>query len=503
MADITGAIARATDKAVNEYGRYTEQQIGKLTRHYREAQKQVLARVREFKGDLGGAERVASVQHFEAIEREIAMEMGVLQRRTQAQLREMMGGAGEHGVRAGEQQLSALLANIKTDLSPSYSLINRDAIEVYTNYALQLTDADTIQALRQIQGRLRLGLIQGDTIGKLTTDIRQMIGAEFRKPNRALTYKAERIARTEMARAYQTGHHAYGKSVDWIIGERYLTNPIGPWPCPECAELDGHEYYFSRGEAAPIPKHPQCRCYSTHIFRQDIFTKEELEQIRQQAGVFAPVRGAVAPPRRGHLPIHGREEGVARIMADAKAAGVNLTQKGAENMFDAIYSYTSMAYEPIRHYQQFGFQAVVDHWSKGIATTARKYANAIEKYLRFAPKFNGKIMRAVPSKALYGEFSKASAVGKTVDMRGLASWTSEADQLWGFSDAATRTNVFFELTQTGRGSSVMHMSHISDEMEVLVSSKAKYRIVKTASRVVKNQNTGKNIEALFVTVEEI
>jgi len=136
---------------------------------------------------------------------------------------------------------------------------------------------DTEIMRKQIQGALRQGVIEGQSVQQLTTKIRQYMGAEYGKPAKAITYNARRVARTEMARAYSAGHQAYGKSVDFIIGERWHVNSIGKWPCAECEPLEGQEYLYDKGEQRPPqPKHPLCRCYSVYLYSKDLFTKDEL-----------------------------------------------------------------------------------------------------------------------------------------------------------------------------------------------------------------------------------
>jgi len=214
----------------------------------------------------------------------------ILRARLRNELPSMVQSAGQKGVEMGQMEMEALLANMEKSLVPSFTAMNKAAIDVYSNYALQLSDMDTVQALKQIQSRLQLGLIQGDTVGKLTTDIRQMIGAKWGKPAKGLTYKAQRIARTEMARGFEGGHRAYGQSTDWIIGERYHTNPMGKYPCDLCEPLEGREYYYDKGEYAPIPRHANCKCFSTYLYRQELFTPAEISQMREEARISKPIK---------------------------------------------------------------------------------------------------------------------------------------------------------------------------------------------------------------------
>jgi len=288
--DISLAIQKATERAINSFEKYSENQLKRLWRLYYEARKEIERQIAlkwaDWTKDVASPTAIGRLRELQDA---IAAEMEVLNAKLRRQVPQAVRGAGEKGIQFGQAQMAALLDNIETTLRPAFTVINRAAIEVYANYALQLVDADTVAATRQIQNRLQQGLIQADTIQKLTTDIRQMIGAEFGKPAKGLTYKAQRIARTEMARAFQMGHYSFGQSTDWIIGERWMVNSIGPWPCPECAEREGREYYYAKGERAEIPLHPLCRCFTTYLYRKDLFTKEELERLKMEVkGVYEP-----------------------------------------------------------------------------------------------------------------------------------------------------------------------------------------------------------------------
>jgi len=270
-ANISDEIQRAIKKAIVDYEKYSEEQLRKLWYLYYNARKnieyQIATRWAKWVKDPSDPLAIGRLRNLQDA---IETEMNILNRKLHNQLPVMITGAGEKGIQMGQAEMAALLKNMSKTITPSYSVINRAAIEVYANYALQLSDADTIQALKQIQSRLQLGLIQGDTIGKLTTDIRQLIGAEFGVPAKGLTFKARRIAITESGRAFSAGHTAFGRSTDWITGERWNVNPIGEWPCSECEALEGKEYYYKSGEERPqLPLHPLCYDKDTEIYTDE------------------------------------------------------------------------------------------------------------------------------------------------------------------------------------------------------------------------------------------
>jgi len=283
-ADISTEIQRSIRRAIRDYERYSEVQLRRLWYLYYDARKnieyQVATRWAKWVKDPSDPLAIGRLRNLQD---SIEVEMGILNRKLHNQFPAMITGAGERGIGMGQAEIATLLTHMEKTITPSYTVLNRAAIEVYSNYALQLSDADTVLALKQIQSRLQLGLIQGDTIGKLTTDIRQMIGAEFGVTAKGLTYKARRIAITEMGRSFSAGHTAFGQSNrDMIIGEKWNVNPMGEWPCAECEALEGKEYYYSQGESPPLPKHPLCKCYSTYIYRQNLFTKDELGKLKRE-----------------------------------------------------------------------------------------------------------------------------------------------------------------------------------------------------------------------------
>lgn len=91
-------------------------------------------------------------------------------------------------------------------------------------------------------------------------------------------YKANRVVRTELARAYAGGHTAYGQACDFVIGEKHN---IQMGACEECIALIDKEYIFADGDFFEIV-HPFCHCYPTYIYSKKLFTDEELTRLEPE-----------------------------------------------------------------------------------------------------------------------------------------------------------------------------------------------------------------------------
>lgn len=259
-------IKRATEKAVAGFGKYSEAELRRLRDLYIEARRRITTQVVE-KWGIWVREPTTplAIGRLRDLTTAIELEIDQLNRQLGDAIPSMVGGAGNLGIQTAQKELQILLGGFP-DLIPSFTIMNKAAIDVYSQYALQLSQQYSAEVVRQIQSALQMGLIEQKTVGELTTQIRKYLGAEPRKPAVAITKKAQRIARTEMQRAYSAGHEAYGRSVDFIVGETWHVNPGA---CEECEELDGKEYYYEKGEEIPQLLHPNC--YDDHT---EVYTDE-------------------------------------------------------------------------------------------------------------------------------------------------------------------------------------------------------------------------------------
>lgn len=279
--DLSDRVFKETQRAVDRFGKYSDRELRRIKNIYIGARKRISGEIAENWGSIVkegttpfGLERLRGLQLG------IDTQLGVLNQDLNNIIPQMVGDAGDMGIYRGQVELAQLLKEFP-DLHPTFGILNTSAIDVYSGYALQLSQQYTAELTRQIQSALQMGLIDQKTTGQLTTQIRQFLGAEYGKPAVKITQRAQTIARTEMARAYSAGHEAYGRSTDFIIGEKWHVNPKGIWPCSQCEPLEGREYYYDKGESMPpLPRHPRCVCYSTYLYSKQLFTKEEMGRLR-------------------------------------------------------------------------------------------------------------------------------------------------------------------------------------------------------------------------------
>lgn len=108
---------------------------------------------------------------------------------------------------------------------------------------------------------IRLILIEGYQDGLSVADMSRTISSYF---DVSEAYKAERIARTEIAFAQTEGSREAYRQSEIVVGMEWLANPDA---CPDCAMLDGRE--FDKNTDAGPPQHPNCECTLLPITREE------------------------------------------------------------------------------------------------------------------------------------------------------------------------------------------------------------------------------------------
>ena len=100
-------------------------------------------------------------------------------------------------------------------------------------------------------------------------------------------YYAERIARTESARAWYEGYIADSSSDDDIVGFKYtLSSAHKTKPYDICdvyanADFGYGKGVFPKGKQPDIPVHPHCMCYYSKIFEGDLKGEWKPEKARE------------------------------------------------------------------------------------------------------------------------------------------------------------------------------------------------------------------------------
>lgn len=161
----------------------------------------------------------------------------------------MYRGAQDAAVRLAQMTRGKTFKNFKAAI-PNLDVVPETALENLANYAIQLSRQITQNEMDELKKALDDGMRQGLSISVITQNIKTAI-------NENATFKAERIARTETARAYVTG-----QSVTWREAGVEKVEPIlAPNSCSLCASLvTKGAYPVDTPSSDRVPFHPSCRC---------------------------------------------------------------------------------------------------------------------------------------------------------------------------------------------------------------------------------------------------
>lgn len=141
-------------------------------------------------------------------------------------------------------------------------------------------------AEKRIRNRVNTAVLLGESVDTLATDLKRYLrnpNARFhrvRKDGKLVLSKAakayhpgrgvyrsafqnaRRVARTEMARAYNEGTIRYVSGKKWLKG--YISHVGSNNPAPYDAEVDGK--FFTKSDPPNIPYHPNCMCWAEPVF---------------------------------------------------------------------------------------------------------------------------------------------------------------------------------------------------------------------------------------------
>ena len=251
---------------------YTDLQVQKMFSALRQAEtgvKAELLRIKEKSIISKGLEirrsQLTGIQNeIDAITRELKKEMSLLSRRSltgayRKSFEDVVNEWADMGVSSYSGLSHAERLKLAAD---AFSLVDRKALDFFVNYELQLLGNVTRELADGIKNQITIGLIQGESVAKISRNIGGIITDpdEFRRAGKTVfktaQLRTETIARTETLRAYSQGRNKFYEQVGvthviWMsVGDKRM--------CPECGELDGKR--FKVGEAPGPPKHAQCRC---------------------------------------------------------------------------------------------------------------------------------------------------------------------------------------------------------------------------------------------------
>jgi len=150
----------------------------------------------------------------------------------------ILGATNEAGTRALEL----------VSMGRAFDISDPEIIHWIEQRGLALATSVTSTAAEEI----RLILIEGYQNGLSVADMARNISSYF---DISESYKAERLARTEIAFAQSEGSREAYRQSDVVVGMEWLANPNA---CEDCAALDGREFDKFSGEGPP--EHPNCEC---------------------------------------------------------------------------------------------------------------------------------------------------------------------------------------------------------------------------------------------------
>ena len=285
---------------------YTEAQVKGMFGALRTAETNVkaeLMRIKERSIITKGLEvrqaQLKSIQReIDSITRDLRKEMSLVSRQS-------MTGAYRKSFDDVVNEWADMGVPTYTSLSPverlkmardAFSLVDRKALDFLVNYELQLLGNVTRELAEGIKNHITIGLIQGESLAKISRNIGGIITdpEAFRRAwktvFRTAQHRTETIVRTETLRAYNQGRHKFYEEVGvkWIrwmsVGDKRM--------CPVCRELDGKR--FKVGKALGPPQHPQCRC-CTFADPENLGIKEKQLEVEDEAESTAAVAAEKKP----------------------------------------------------------------------------------------------------------------------------------------------------------------------------------------------------------------
>ena len=294
-------IRQAVMRSVQSRDLYTAQQVKKMLSALRQAEtgvKAELLRIKEKSIISKGLEvrrsQLRGIQReIDSITRDLRKEMSLISRQSMnGVFRKSFDDVVNEWADMGVPSYSGLSHAERLKLAAdAFSLVDRKALDFLVNYELQLLGNVSRELADGIKNRITIGLIQGESIAKISKNIGGIITDpdEFRRAGktvfRTAQHRTETIVRTETLRAYNQGRHKFYElvNVKWIrwmsVGDKRM--------CPRCRELDGKK--FKVGDAPGPPNHPNCRC-STFADPETLGIKEKIPEKKQEIASATAVK---------------------------------------------------------------------------------------------------------------------------------------------------------------------------------------------------------------------
>lgn len=170
--------------------------------------------------------------------------------------------------------------------------------------------------------------------------------------------------------------------------------------------------------------------------------------------------------QRQETPILNRHDEERPYMVES----LGITDEEAQEFVGDITMFTGNGYMKMREFQQGKYMGDLNEYF------AEKCAS-LDKFIDLAPKWDGLSYRGINvDKKTLDEFIRCSNEGGVISMKGTSSWS--ADEMTSkYFAAGDEKRVVFRCNGIQYGTSIRAYSRNVNEHEILVSSKARWRIV--------------------------
>lgn len=149
---------------------------------------------------------------------------------------------------------------------------------------------------------------------------------------------------------------------------------------------------------------------------------------------------------------------------------------------ESIVNYTGNRYGDIKNAYRAKYGISKEYNGKMSQEKAEKASNDLDDYIYQAPKYDGEVYRGMTlSNENFDNMIKNLKSGKTMDMQGISSWSSEREVSEDFIEDNlyhdTPNAILFKL-QNKSGTPIESISFVSGEYEVLHPTTARYKLKK-------------------------
>lgn len=225
-------------------------------------------------------------------------------------VRDMIQLGAEAGVETTTELLSAYGAPTGTTgvaaaggglAATATAVIDQRAIDAAVRNSQARLAAHSETARRKIEQSVVNAIIRGQGSQKITREIREAIRGNDKIPEGGLHFRAETIARTELANAKGQATDERHAEAGVNLVQVYAT--LDERTCPWCGHRHGMVY--PRGKLT-LPFHPRCRCYEAPFRRE--FLDAGLVDVDYWRESQTEIRKYVKQPKTG-LTAFERDQG--------------------------------------------------------------------------------------------------------------------------------------------------------------------------------------------------